>query len=438
MATKSVAKQAAKPAKSDKQKLYTNTKSRALFKKAVNVIPAGIPGHLGPVESQFIPVESFPFYAQRAKDSYFWDIDGNKYIDLMCAYGPNVLGYNNKAVNDAALAQLKDGDCMALPGAVQVELADLLCNTIEIAKWAFFLKNGGDATTFAVMIAKAATNRDKIIRLEGGYHGVAPWTQALKAAGVSDTDVVNNIILPFNDVEAVRNAIKQNEGKIAAFIATPYDHRIFADNQLPIEGYWQEIRKLCSENGIVLIVDDVRCGFRLSIKGSAHYFGFKPDLACYCKALANGYNISAVVGSEDFRQAATKVFYTGSYWSSAMPMAAAVACIKELKRLKGDKLMLQKGKKLCDGLVKTASSHGIDFKVSGAESMPYFRITNDDSLLMHQRWCEQMVRRGVFVVSHHNHFINCSLTDDDIKRIIQISDEAFSIVAKENPSKLLK
>lgn len=420
------------------QKLYNNTKSRALFKKAVSVIPTGIPGHLGPVESQFIPVEAFPFYAQKAKDSYFWDIDGNKYIDLMCAYGPNVLGYNNKVVNDAALAQLKEGDCMPLPAAVQVELAELLCNTIEIAKWAFFLKNGGDATTFAMMIARTATGRDKIIRIEGGYHGVAPWTQSQKAAGVSDADVANNIIVPWNDIEAVKKAIEENPKQIAAFIATPYDHRIFADNQLPNNDYWQEIRSLCTKNGIVLIIDDVRCGFRLSLKGSAHFFGFKPDLACYCKAIANGYNISAVVGIDELKQAASKIFYTGSYWSSAMPMAAAIACIKELKRIKGDKLMIAKGKKLCEGLVARANAHGIDFKVSGVESMPYFRITNDESLMMHQQWCAGMTQRGVFVVSHHNHFINCSLSDDDIKKIIEISDEVFSVVAKDNPSKICK
>ncbi|MBU0936426.1 MAG: aminotransferase class III-fold pyridoxal phosphate-dependent enzyme [Spirochaetes bacterium] len=418
--------------------VYKTDKSLELFKRALKVLPAGIPGHLGPVESQFIPTRAFPFYADRVKDSYFWDIDGNRYIDYMCAYGPNVLGYNNPVVEAAAAAQREKGDCMALPGRVQVELAELLVDTIEIADWAYFMKNGNDATSFAVMMARAATGRNKIIRIEGGYHGVAAWTQAAGRPGVTDADVGHNIILPWNDVAAFERAIAEHGSDIAGFIATPYDHRIFADNQLPAEGYWQKIRQLCTANGIVLIVDDVRCGFRLDLAGSARYFGFKPDLACYCKAIANGYNISTVVGIEALRTAAAHVFYTGSYWSAAVPMAAAVATIKELQRLDGANLMLAKGKALTDGLVSAAARHGLDLKISGAESMWYMRITNDDSLMLQQEFCAECTKRGVFFVSHHNHFINTSLTDDDIRQTLEIADEAFSIVAGRNPQRLNK
>lgn len=418
--------------------IYKNDKSIELFKKAVKVLPTGIPGHLGPVQSQFIPTSAFPFYADRVKDSYFWDIDGNKYIDYMCAYGPNVLGYNNEVVNKAALEQMEKGDCMALPSVKQVELAELLVDTIEAADWAFFMKNGGDATTFSVMVAKAHTNRDKIIRVEGGYHGVAPWTQGQGNAGVSYAEVKGNIMVPWNDVEAVKAAVEANKGEIAAFVSCPYDHRIFKDNELPAEGYWQAIRKICDDNGILLVIDDVRCGFRLDMAGSAKYFGFKPDLTCFCKALANGYNISAVVGLDEFKAAASNVFYTGSYWSSAVPMAAAIACIKEMKRIDAPKIMIEKGEKLTSGLVEVAKKHGIDLKISGVPSMFYMRITNEDSLFMQQEFCAECAKRGVFFTSHHNHFINCSLTDEDIKQTLKVADVAFEIVAKNNPDKIKK
>lgn len=419
-------------------KIYDTSGSRELFKRAVKVIPAGIPGHLGPVNSQFIPVDSFPFYADKVKDSYFWDIDGNKYIDYMCAYGPNVLGYNHPAVEKAAAHQREKGNCMALPGKVQVELAETLCETIEIADWSFFMKNGGDSTNFAVMVARAATGREKVISIKGGYHGVSPWMQAPGSPGVTEADLQNNIRLPWNNVEAVQSAMEQNSGKIAAFIATPYDHGIFGDNSLPVDGYWQKVRSLCDKHGIVLIIDDVRTGFRLDLAGGAKYFGFKPDLACYCKALGNGYNISATVGIDSLRKAASQVFFTGSYWSSAVPMAAAIACINELKRVDGANLMISQGTKMTNGLVEAASNYGIDFKVTGVPSMPYMRIANDDSLMMQQAFCAECTKRGVFFVSHHNHFINCSLTDKDIDKTLSVADEAFRAVADKFPGKVKK
>ncbi len=421
-----------------KNEIYTQEKSRELFERALKVLPTGIPGHLGPVQSQFIPTSAYPLYADRVKDSYFWDLDGNKYIDYMCAYGPNVLGYNNEIVDKAARSQYEKGNCMALPGKVQVELAELLVDTIEIADWALFMKNGGDATSFARMIAKAATGRDKAIMVEGGYHGVAPWTQPLTHAGITQADVDNNLKVPWNDVEAVERLIEKYPGQIASFMATPYDHRVFTDNQLPADGYWQKIRKICDDNGIILIIDDVRCGFRLDIEGSAKYFGFKPDLACYCKALANGYNMSAVVGVQSLKESASKIFYTGSYWSSAAPMAAAIACIKELKRIDGPKLMIKQGTKLTKGLIKAASASGLDLRISGVPSMFYMRLTNDDSLMMQQEFCAECAKRGVFFASHHNHFINCSLTDEDIEKTISVASEAFAIVANNNPHRLGK
>ena len=193
-----------------------------------------------------------------------------------------------RIVDKAAMAQFEKGNCMPLPGLAQVELAELLCDTIAIADWAFFMKNGGDATGFARMIAHAATGRDKVVMVEGGYHGVAPWTQPLTHAGITPGDVSNNLVIGWNDADAFEKVVQAYPGQIAAFISTPYDHRVFTDNVLPADGYWKKIRKICDDNGIVLIVDDVRCGFRLNNAGSAEYFDFKPDLACYCKALANG------------------------------------------------------------------------------------------------------------------------------------------------------
>lgn len=418
------------------QKLNTYEKSRALFDRAVKVMPSGIPGHLGPVLSQFIPVEAFPFYAKRASGSYFWDYDDNRFIDYMCAYGPNVLGYNDPTVDAAARAQMEDGNCMPLPAAAQVELAEALVDTIAGADWAFFAKNGNDVTSLAVMTARAATGRSKLVLVKGGYHGVAPWTQAAGHAGLTCEDTANNLYVSWNDFEELERTVNEHRGEIACFLATPYHHPVFATNELPVEGYWSKVRKLCDEHGIVLAIDDVRVGFRADLAGSASYFGFEPDLACYCKAMANGYPISALVGRDALRGAISDVFYTGSYWSAAVPMAAALATIGELKRLDGANLMLERGKKLTVGLVAAASHHGIRLQVSGLSSMFYMEILNDKSLWMMQDFTAECARRGVLFTSHHNHFINCSLGEDDIAETVSVAERAFDAVAQAHPEKV--
>ncbi len=410
-------------------KTYTFKKSAALFDRAVKVIPCGIYGHMSP--APLIPPEYYPFYAARAKGSRFWDVDGNEFIDYMCAYGPMVLGYNHPVVDAAAMKQLKNANCVTAPAPVMVELAERLVDLVSIARWAFFMKNGNDATSLSLMVARAATGRKKIVLVRGGYHGVAPWAQALGHAGVVEEDKQNILYVDWNDYEGFERLVREHAGQIAGFMSTPYHHPTFEDNQLPAEGYWKRIEALCRKEGIVLIIDDVRCGFRIDLRGSNEYFGFKPDLICFCKAIGNGYPISALVGTEALRNAASKVFHTGSYWFSAKPMAAALACLKELKRINAPALMIKKGKKLLDGLVSIARSHGYTLHVTGMPSMPYLRITDDESLMLHQDWCSECTRRGAYFTSHHNWFISTAHTDRDLQRTWDIADDAFKAVKKK-------
>ena len=414
-------------------KLYKYEKNLELFKRALKVIPTGIYGHLGPVEGCYIPTCAYPFFSERAKGSYFWDVDGNKFIDYMCAYGPNVLGYNDDDVDNAVKEQLKLGNCTTTPSSRMVEFAELMVDTVAMADWAFFAKNGGDVTSFALMVAKAATGRKKTILVKGGYHGVAPWTQKLGCPGIIEEDVANNLYVDWNNYEEVEKIVKDNPEEIACFMATPYHHPVFQDSELPQKDYWQKIRKLCTDHGIVLAIDDVRCGFRLDMAGSDHYFGFKADLMCFCKALGNGWNFSTLCGTDALRDAASSVMYTGSYWLSAAPFAAGIACINKLKEINGPKLMQEKGRKLTDGLVKIGKKYGFDLKVSGVPSMWYMRIANDDSLILHQEWIAECVRRGAFFAAHHNLFINCSLSDEDIKHTHEIAEEAFKVVKNNHP-----
>ena len=409
-------------------KINDYTKSREAFARAEKVIPSGIYGHLGPAEGCFVPVSAFPFFSERAQGSYFWDIDGNRFIDYMCAYGPNILGYNDPDVDAAAAAQRKLGDCTTAPSTKMIEFAELLVDTVATADWAYFAKNGNDVTTMAVMVARAYTHRKKIIFFKGYYHGISPWTQKIDYAGITEEDVCNNIYLDWNDFDAVAETFDKYKGQIAAVIGQPYMHNNFMDNRLPEKDFWQKVRKLCTDNDTVLIIDDVRAGFRLDLKGSDHYFGFEADLICFCKALANGYNVSALCGKNFLKNAASSLSYTGSYWLSAVPFAAGIACITKLREMDAPKLLIEKGTKLKDGLIAAGQKYGYDLHVSGVPSLFYLRLADDPSLMLHQEWIAECVKRGVYFTNHHNHFINASLTDEDIAETIAVADEAFSVI----------
>lgn len=415
--------------------MKTNTyeKSHAQFARAAKVIPSGIYGHLGPAEGCFIPVEAFPMFSERAQGAYFWDLDGNRFIDYMCAYGPNVLGYCDPDVDEAARKQMEKGNCVTAPSTRMIDFAELLVDTVHSADWAYFAKNGNDVTTMAVLTARAHTHKKKIVFFKGYYHGISPWTQKIDYAGILEEDVCNNLYVDWNDFDQLQQVFEKNRGQIAGLIAQPYMHGNFRDNTMPADGYWAKVRKLCTDNDVVLILDDVRAGFRMDLAGSDHYFGFEADLICFCKALANGYNVSALCGKDFLKNTVSGLTYTGSYWLSAVPFAAGIACIEKMKRLNMPQLLLEKGKNLTDGLKAAAKKYGFDLRVSGMPSLFYLRIADDPTLALHQEWVAECVLRGVYFTNHHNHFINAALSDADITQTLAVAEEAFEVVRGRHP-----
>ncbi len=404
---------------------YQYSKSRELFRRAAKVIPGGVYGHLGPANGCFIPTEAFPFFSDHAEGAYFWDVDGNRFLDYMCAYGPNILGYNDPDVDRAAMEQAKRGNCTVAPSSVMVDFAEELVGTVAMADWAFFAKNGGDVTSLAIMTARAATNRKKTILVRGNYHGVAPWTQGHGCGGVLAEELSNNLYVDWNDYDQVESLVKKYPGEIACFMSTPYWHGNFTENLLPAREYWQKIRKLCTDNGIILAIDDVRCGFRLDMEGSDHYFGFKADLMCFCKALANGWNVSALCGTEKLRDAVNNVFFTGSYWMSAVPFAAGIVTLRKMKKLGGPAVLMDYGRRLTSELVKLAAVRGFELVISGVPTLWYMRIADDPSLSLHQRWTSECVKRGVYFANHHNHFVNYAMHDKELNFTLEVADDAF-------------
>lgn len=407
-------------------KIHDYKKSNELLQRASKVIPNAIPGHFNPQAQK--PPGAYPFYCNSAEGARFLDVDGNEYIDFMCAYGPMILGYRNPVVDDAFQAQMALADTCSLASPVMVELAEYLVDMIPIADWAYFAKNGADATNMAVLIARAATGRRKVIAIDKGYHGASPWMQAPERAGIEAGDHVDVIRIPWNDTGSLQQALTAYGDQVAAFISSPYHHPVFQDNELPVPGYWDEVHRLLRQHGVVSICDDVRTGFRAHLGGSNEYFGYKPDLSCYSKAIANGYAIAAVVGSDALKDAASNVFQTGSFWFSAGPMAAALACLQELRRIDAPDRILNTGKKWVDGLADIATRHGYELIATGLPSMPYLRVEHENGSEFHQALCGECVRRGLFLASHHNLFVSAAHNEGDLQRSWEIFEESLTML----------
>jgi len=406
---------------------YNFRKSTDTFLRATKVIPTGIYGHQTP--ALLVP-GSFPYYTAKASGCRYQDIDGNELIDYICSYGPMVLGYNNPEVEAAAQAQRELFDCASHPGEVMVRLAERLVELIPAADWAAFAKNGSDVTSWALQVAREHTKRRKVLMVQDTYHGAHPWSTP-GHGGLIHEDRAHLHYFTWNDTDSFFKLIEKYKGDIAAVIMTPFHHPTYYASQMPAPGWWATIEKTCREQGIILVLDDVRASFRLHIGGSNEYFGFKPDLICFCKALANGHPLSACCGTNELKLAAARVYFSGTYWYSAVPMAASLATLDILERTDAVAHMFKIGGMLMDGLEDLAESHGLQFKRSGPPSMPFPHFTNEDNFMRQQVFCSEVTKRGSLFHPHHNWFMSAAHSEKDIEETLKHADAAFKIVKNE-------
>jgi glutamate-1-semialdehyde 2,1-aminomutase len=402
-------------------------RSAELFVRAAQVIPWGIYGHASPVAS--LP-GAFPYYAERAKGCQYWDVDGNEYIDYLCGYGPMILGHQHPEVEEAAARQQRDALCLNHPGPVMVELAEKLVSLVEFSAWAVFGKNGSDMTAWAMQVAREHTKRRKILKVSESYHGIAPaWTPG--HGGLIEEDRVHIHDFDWNDLESFETCLKQHRGDVAAVIMTPFHHPAFKASQMPAPGFWQHIEAACRKEGIVLILDDIRAGFRLNLHGSHKVFGFEPDLICFCKALANGHALSATLGRKELRVAASKVFLTGSFWNSAPAMAASMACLNIMEREDVVTVLRHRGDALMNGLIALGQKHGYEMVATGPPALPFPVFVQDPDLRRQQRFCGEVTRRGALFHPHHNWFLSMAHQPAHIEATLGMADEAMTVMRSE-------
>jgi glutamate-1-semialdehyde 2,1-aminomutase len=401
------------------------TRDRELRDRAIKVVPGGMYGHLNAASWP----DGYPQFFERGEGCRIWDVDGREFVDLMCSWGPMVVGYANRAVEEAFAAELAKGSVLDGPTASMVDLAELLVDRIAAADWAMFAKNGNDATSLAVAIARAATGRQKVLIMHGSYHGISSWSLPAGAPGVSKAEQSNRAYFEWNDLTSVDAALAELGERPAAIVVSPIRHNLKTDVEEALPEFAVGLRKRCDEIGALLIQDEVRTSLRLDIRGGWAGLGVNPDMAAYSKALANGHALAALTGTEAVRDAAKSVFATGSFWFQSPPMVAAIATIKHLEESDGQARMTQAGERFQAGLSEQAAGHGLAVTVSGPPSLPFMTFDGDDEGREHAyAWAAACGQNGLFLHPIHNWFISAAHDDESIERALQATAAAFGTV----------
>ncbi|MEV6985148.1 aminotransferase class III-fold pyridoxal phosphate-dependent enzyme [Sphaerisporangium sp. NPDC051017] len=399
----------------------TPGRDASLRERAAKVVPGGMYGHLN--AAIFTP--AYPQFFVRGEGCRQWDADGREYVDLMCSWGPVILGHRHQAVEAAAAAQRASGDCLNGPGPIMVELAELMVDTIPSADWVMFSKNGTDATTQALMVVRAATGRAKVLVAHGAYHGADPWCTP-STAGTTPNERADLVEYPYNDLAGAEAAAASADGDVAAIIVTPFKHDSFEDQEPVDPAFARGLRTLADRIGAALVIDDVRAGFRLDLRGSWEPLGVRPDLTAWSKAMANGYAIAAVTGTDALRGPAQTLYSTGSFWFSAVAMAAAKATIETLRDIDGVALMERAGTRLREGLAAQAAAHGFTVRQTGPAQIPWLSFEGDATLEKGMFWADACLAEGVYLHPWHNWFMSAAHTDADIDRALAGTDAAFA------------
>jgi glutamate-1-semialdehyde 2,1-aminomutase len=408
------------------QVVATGRNDRALRERAGKVVPGGMYGHML-TNDRTMPA-SFPQFWQRGEGPYAWDVDDNRYTDFLCSFGPMLLGHRNPAVEQAAAEQALMGDTLSGPTARLVEFAELLTETVAHAQWAMFAKNGTDATAAAVRIARAATGRRKLLKAAVAYHGANDWFTP-RMAGVTTEDRTNIVEFDYNDSASLERAVAAHNGDIAAIIVAPFRHDSFVAQESVQPEFARATRRLATEQGAALILDEVRSGFRLDVRGAWEALDIRPDLTAFSKALANGYPISALVGSDALRAAASEVYVTGSFWFSAVPMAAGIATVRRAVDIDAPAVMAAAGTQLKNGLEQQGRSAGFDVALTGPVQLPLLIFADDPDKKKAFAFTDAAVRRGVLLHPWHNMFLSTAHTADVIDDALERTRAAFEEIA---------
>jgi glutamate-1-semialdehyde 2,1-aminomutase len=353
-------------------------RSRLLYERALKSVPAG-------VHSNSRIQSPHPLYYKRADGPFIWDIDDNRYLDLIMGNGAVMLGHNHPAVQEAIAAHLRTGLSTGLEGEASVEAAELFLQLVPTADRVRFTNTGTEAASHALAVARTATGKFGVAKIEGAYHGwlepfnVSTWPDLTKAgsadqpvalpgsAGQSPTVIEATVVLPFNDCEAAERILAKHHDRIAALYLEPVMIDI---GYVPAtQEYLQTLRQLCDKYQIILIFDELLTGFREGLGGAQGRYGVVPDLAMFGKAIANGYVLAALAGKASIMDLATPgpghCGFVGTFNGHALSVAAMIATLRTLQDGRVWAEIQAKTERLITGFAASAAKHGVPAQLVG-------------------------------------------------------------------------
>ena len=420
-------------------KTVARSESRKLFAEALEYIPGGVNS---PVRA-FRGVGGEPFFVNRAKGSRVWDVDGNEYIDYVCTWGPAILGHAHPAIVRAVQEAAEKGTSFGIPNPLEVKMARLIRSAVPSVRKVRMCNSGTEATMSAIRLARGFTRRDKIIKFDGCYHGhvdsllVKAGSGSLTfgqpdSAGVPAAFTQHTVVLPFNDVDAVKAAFAANSGQVAGIIVEPVPGN--AGVYLPKPGYLEFLREVTQSNGALLIFDEVMTGFRLAAGGAQGRFGITPDLTCFGKIIGGGLPVGAFGGRAeimDYLAPLGPVYQAGTLSGNPVAMAAGIAALEELAKNDSYERLEQLGAQLESGMKEAARAAGIpaQFNRIGSMFCGYFTekpvhnladaMTSDRARFA--EFFHSMLAEGIYLAPSQFEagFISMAHSSDDVDRTVK-------------------
>ncbi|MBM4240200.1 MAG: glutamate-1-semialdehyde-2,1-aminomutase [Euryarchaeota archaeon] len=416
-------------------------KSEDLFREAQKFLPGG-------VNSPVRAYKPYPFFAKKGEGSKIFDVDGNSYIDYCLAYGPLVLGHANQKVVNEVKEQLEKGSAYGVPTENEIELAKLVIDKVPCAEMVRFVNSGTEATMSSIRLARAFTGKNKIIKFEGAYHGAHDYVLVKSgsgAVGLPDSPGVpvdtikNTILIPFNNREALNQAITSEED-IAALIVEPVMGNIGCIP--PKDGYLKFLRRITQQNDIVLIFDEVITGFRLSEGGAQEYFGVTPDLVTLGKILGGGFPIGALAGRKGIMEMITPsghVYQAGTFNGNPISITAGLYTLNQLDN-NFYKELNRKGIAIQDGIQDIIDDNRLNLKLAGLASMfqIYFNERDvwnyKDAKLSDtekfNKYFHKLLDEKIFIPPSQFEccFLSLMHDDEDIQKTLEVVEEAIRTI----------
>lgn len=412
-------------------------KSLAMFEEAKRLSPGGVMGIRRPYN--FIEGE-YPIFIDKGYGGHIVDVDGNDYIDMLCGYGPIILGYDEHEINAVAKKQMDDnGFCFSLVQPVQNQLQQKLTEVIPCAEQVILVKTGSDATSLAVRIARGYT--DKAVVLRCGYHGWHDW--CVENHGGVPEEVLNlTDEFEYGDIADLEEKLEKHKGKVACVIITPVGHPLAKPLVPPPAGYLQAVKDLSARHGAVLVFDEIRTGFRVAMGGAQERYGVTPDLATFGKAMANGYPISCVAGKREIMSVCEKkVFVSSTFFPNSLEMLASLKCIEILEREDVTNSIWKRGTKFLADIQAAVDEFAAPINVNGIPPMPFFTFDQAPGdpdktyKLRREYFYTQTIRRGLFIQPFHHWYIAHRHTDEDLARAVWAIRESIELMMEKYPLK---